>query len=72
MERVSIEKAISEAGLKKKYVASKLGISETYINAYLENPSNISIKNAAIICELTGRKMDEIDFGQDTSNFFAQ
>lgn len=35
-ERISIEEAIREAGLKKKYVANELGVSETYINEYLK------------------------------------
>ena len=43
MERISIEEAIAEAGLKKKYVAAQLGISETYINTYLRNASEISV-----------------------------
>ena len=64
-ERISIEEAIKEAGLKKKYVASELGVSETYINEYLKKPSSISIRNASIICKLTNKKLNEIDFGDD-------
>lgn len=37
-ERISIEEAIRESGLKKKYVANELGVSETYINEYLKKP----------------------------------
>lgn len=51
-ERISIEEAIREAGLKKKYVANKLGVSDTYINEYLKKPGSISVKNASIICKL--------------------
>lgn len=64
-ERISIEEAIREAGLKKKYVANELGVSETYINEYLKKPASISIKNASIICKLTKKKLNEIDFGED-------
>ena len=64
-ERISIEEAIREAGLKKKYVANELGVSETYINEYLKKPGSISIKNASIICKLTKKKLNEIDFGED-------
>ena len=64
-ERISIEEAIQEAGLKKKFVANELGISETYLPEYLKKPSSISIKNAAIICRLTKRSMNEINFGDD-------
>lgn len=52
-ERISIEEAIRESGLKKKYVANELGVSETYINEYLKKPGSISVKNASIICKLT-------------------
>lgn len=51
-ERISIEEAIREAGLKKKYVANKLGVSDTYINEYLKKPGSISVKNASIVCKL--------------------
>ena len=50
-ERISIEEAIREAGLKKKYVANELGVSDTYINEYLKKPGSISVKNASIICK---------------------
>ena len=43
-ERISIEEAIREAGLKRKYVANKLGVSDTYINEYLKKPGSISVK----------------------------
>lgn len=67
MDRVSIDQAIKDAGLKKKYVASQLGISETYYSTYIQNASDISIKNALIICKLTGKQLNELDFGQDES-----
>ena len=51
-ERISIEEAIREAGLKKKYVVNKLGVSDTYINEYLKKLGSISVKNASIICKL--------------------
>lgn len=67
MDRISIDQAIKDAGLKKKYVASQLGISETYYSTYIQNASDISIKNALIICKLTGKQLNELDFGQDES-----
>ena len=69
---VSIETAIKEAGLKKSFVASKLGIANTYLKEYLQNPCKISVKNAEIICKLTGKSMNEIDFGQDNSIFLSK
>ena len=68
MGRIKIEDAIADAGLKKKYVAERLGIHETYLNTYLSSPEKISVENASILCGLTGKKMDELDFGQ--SNYF--
>lgn len=65
MVRVSIDQAIKDSGLKKKYVADQLGISDAYLSAYIKNSSDISVKNAAIICKLTGKTMDELDFGQE-------
>lgn len=65
MDRVSIDQALKEAGLKKKYVAEKLGVSDTYFSTYIKNASEISVKNAMIICELTGKEMDQLDFGQE-------
>lgn len=70
MDRVSIDQAIKDAGLKKKYVASQLGISEAYYSTYIQNASDISIRNALIICKLTGRQLNELDFGQDESLVF--
>ncbi|BFL35500.1 hypothetical protein K380107A5_08710 [Holdemania massiliensis] len=67
MGRVSIDQAIKDAGLKKKYVAEQLDISDAYLSAYLKNSSDISVKNAAIICKLTGKTLDELDFGQEDS-----
>lgn len=67
MDRISIDQAIKDAGLKKKYVASQLGITETYYSTYIQNASDISIKNALIICKLTGKQLNELDFGQDES-----
>lgn len=67
MDRVSIDQAIKDAGLKKKFVASQLGISEAYYSTYIQNASDISIKNALIICKLTGKQLNELDFGQDES-----
>ena len=72
MKRIPIQEAISEAGLKKKYVAECLGISETYLNTYLSSPQNISVKNASIICKLTNKNIDEIDFGTEDNIFFSR
>ena len=65
MHRISIDQAIKDAGLKKKYVASQLGISEAYYSTYIQNASDISIRNAMIICKLTGKALNELDFGQE-------
>lgn len=61
-KRIPVDTALNETGLKKKYIAEKLGVTPGYLNVYLANPEEISIKNAAIICELTGKSMSELDF----------
>lgn len=61
-KRIPVDVALENTGLKKKYIAEKLGVTPGYLNVYLANPQEISIKNAAIICELTGKQMSELDF----------
>lgn len=68
--RTNILDAINEAGLKKKFVADKLGIGETYINQYLSKPNNITLRNALIICSLTGKSLNELDFGEENTFYF--
>lgn len=65
VDRISIDQALKDAGLKKKYVAEKLGVSYAYLSTYIKNSSEISVKNAMILCELTGKEMDDLDFGQE-------
>ena len=54
-ERISIEEAIREAGLKRKYVANKLGVSDTYINEYLSNVKEFYKKDENKIFKLIYR-----------------
>ena len=68
-DRIPINQALEETGLKKKFIAEKLGINPNYLKQYLSNARNISIENAAIICELTGKKINQLDFGLDETGY---
>lgn len=65
MERISLTQAVEDSGLKKQYVADKLGITRSYLNEYLSHPDRITIKNATILSKLTGKSINELDFNLD-------
>lgn len=68
--RIKINEAIKQAGVKKGYIANQIGISKTYFNQYISKPSSISIENAITLCQLTNRRLDELDFGDKASLYF--
>lgn len=68
-KRISVSEALDQTGLKKKYIADKLGVSPQWLPTYLSKPKEISVENATIICELTGKKMCELDFEVSNKNF---
>lgn len=62
-KKISLDKALEQTGYKKKYIAEKLGITPEYLPKFIDNCEKISIEKAAIICELTGLKISDLDFG---------
>jgi putative transcriptional regulator len=53
MKRPQIKKAIQNSGLKQKFVADKLGISEITLSYYISgtrNPSRDRLRDLARIC----------------------
>ena len=53
MKRPQIKKAIQNSGLKQKFVAAKLGISEITLSYYISgtrNPSRDRLRDLAKIC----------------------
>ena len=42
-KRIPVDVALENTGLKKKYIAEKLGVTPGYLNVYLANPQEISI-----------------------------
>ncbi len=56
----NIEKLIRESGLKKKFVAEKLGISVKQLRNYEIGHSLIPMDKAYILAELLGVKVDDL------------
>lgn len=61
-KRIPIEKAIDESGLKKNYIAKKLGVSVGYFSEFISKPDKLSIKQVTVLCKLLGKKIDDIDW----------
>lgn len=68
--RIPVSQALDNCGYKKSYIANKLGISPSYYCFFIKHPEKISIKQAEIICDLTGKTLDELDFGINSNDFF--
>lgn len=64
MNRTPVAEALEKSGYKKSYIAQKLNISPAYYCFF--------IKQAEMICTLTGKEMHELDFGTDEQIFFEQ
>lgn len=61
-KRIPVSKAIDESGLKKNYIAKKLGVSSGYFSEFISKPDKLSIKQVTILCKLLGKKIDDIDW----------
>lgn len=61
-KRIPVKKAIDDSGLKKNYIASKLGISKGYYSEFISKPNKLSIEQVTTLCNLLGKKIDEIDW----------
>lgn len=61
-KRIPIKKAIDDSGLKKSYIASKLGISIGYYSEFISKPDKLSIKQVTILCQLLNKNIDDIDW----------
>lgn len=68
-KRIPVSEALDGTGLKKRYIAEKLGVTPQWLSSYLSNPHEISIENALVISELTGKKLSELDFGVPNQKF---
>ena len=67
--RKSIDQAINESGLKKKYVAEKLGISPQYLITILKHPENLTVERACTLCVILDCKFYELDFNVNDPSF---
>lgn len=61
-KRIPVKKAIDDSGLKKSYIANKLGISIGYFSEFISKPDKLSIKQVTILCKLLNKSIDEIDW----------
>lgn len=61
-KRIPILKAINDSGLKKSYIARKLGISAGYFSEFISKPNKLSIKQVTVLCKLLDKQIDEIDW----------
>ncbi|MGV3464749.1 MAG: helix-turn-helix transcriptional regulator [Heyndrickxia sp.] len=58
--RSKIRELIEERGLKKKFVADKLGVSVKQLRNYETGHSYISMDKAYILADLLGVKVDDL------------
>ena len=62
IRRPQIKKAIQESGLKQKFVAEKLGISEITLSYYISgtrNPSRERLRDLARICRCKIKELED-------------
>ena len=62
IRRPQIKKAIQESGLKQKFVAEKLGISEITLSYYISgtrNPSRERLRDLARICTCKIKELED-------------
>lgn len=72
MKRIPVAEALENSGYKKAYIAKKLNISPAYYCFFIKHPEKISVQQAEIVCDLTGKNMCELDFGTGNPNFFVK
>lgn len=61
-ERLPIKKAIDDSGLKKSYIADKLGVSAGYFAEFISKPHKLTIQQVNILCDLLGKEINDIDW----------
>lgn len=61
-ERIPIKKAIDDSGLKKSYIAEKIGVSAGYYAEFISKPNKLTIEQVNILCKLLGKEINEIDW----------
>ena len=60
MERLSLAEALENTGLKKKFMAEKIGITTQYYSVFVKRRS-INRAQATVIEMLTGLNIEDID-----------
>lgn len=62
-----LEKAIKDSGLKKGFIADKIGLSRAGLNNCIKNEAEFKQSQIAVLCILLGIKKNERD-----AIFFAE
>lgn len=58
----TLKGARANAGLTQKWVANKMNVSNKTVSAWENGPAVPNIRQVNKLCELYGRKIDEINF----------
>lgn len=69
-QRIPVAEALNDCGYKKSYIANRLKISPAYYCFFIKHPEKMSVKQAEVVCDLTRKSMDELDFSTKTKDFF--
>ena len=67
-DQKTIEDARLEAGLTQEYMASKLGVSRQTYASLEKDPDRMTIGQARRVCNLLGKRYEEIVFSKMFSN----
>jgi len=62
LQRQTIQEARTELGITQSDMADELGLTRQTYAKLEQNPENLSIKDARLICSVLGRKFSEIFF----------
>ena len=62
-----LEKRIAQAGLKKQYIAERIGLSRQHLNNCIHNRAEFRATQMAILCDLLS-----IDIQEKEAIFFAR
>lgn len=63
MNYKSIAEARSELGITQQDVAAELGISRQTYSKMEQDPSNMTIREARVVCSVLGRRFEDLFFG---------
>ncbi len=60
MAYTSIYKAINDSGLKKRYIAERIGVSEQTLSSMIAGKRKITVDEFFGICQVLNKKPEEL------------